>query len=127
MSAAAEVSPAITGYHAHIYYDSGSRAAAAALREALAERFRVALGRWHDAPVGPHPQSMYQVAFPVEEFARLVPWLMLNRGELVVLVHPLTGDEYEDHAHHALWLGAKLPLTLEVLKRGSAATVSSAR
>ncbi len=118
MSAAAEASPAIAGYHAHVYYDPASRAAAAALREALAERFRVALGRWHDEPVGPHPQAMYQVAFPVEEFARLVPWLMLDRGELVVLVHPLTGDEYADHAHHALWLGAKLPLALEVLKRG---------
>lgn len=118
MSAAAEASPAIAGYHAHVYYDPASRAVAAALREALAERFRVALGRWRDAPVGPHPQAMYQVAFEVEEFARLVPWLMLNRGELVVLVHPLTGDEYADHAHHALWLGAKLPLALEVLKRG---------
>jgi DOPA 4,5-dioxygenase len=60
---------------------------------------------------------MYQVAFAVEDFPRLVPWLMLNRGELVVLVHPNTDDEYDDHAHHAVWLGAKLPLRLEVLKK----------
>ena len=60
---------------------------------------------------------MYQVAFPVEEFPRLVPWLMLNRGTLSVLVHPLTGDDYEDHAYYPLWLGAPLPLKLEMLRR----------
>ena len=112
-----DAAAAITGYHAHIYYDPASRAAAAALRTAMEARFEARYGRWHDVPVGPHPQAMYQVAFPVAEFPRLVPWLMLNRGELVILVHPETGDEYADHAHHALWLGAKLPLKLEVLKR----------
>ena len=76
---------AITGYHAHVYYDEASRAEAAALREAADARFKVVLGRWRDMPVGPHPQAMYQIAFGVEEFPRLVPWLMLNRGSLVVL------------------------------------------
>lgn len=113
----------ITGYHAHIYYDAATRERAASVREELGRRFSCVLGRWHDNPVGPHPTSMYQVAFAVAEFPRLVPWLMLNRGELVVLVHPLTGDDYEDHAHHALWLGAKLPLKLEVLERGRTAIV----
>ena len=108
----------ITGYHAHVYYDEARRAEAAALREAMGARFKVVLGRWHDMPVGPHPQAMYQVAFGVEEFPRLVPWLMLNRGSLAVLVHPLTQDEYEDHAHHGLWLGAMLPLKLEILRHG---------
>jgi DOPA 4,5-dioxygenase len=114
---------AITGYHAHVYYDEASRAAAAALRDALAARFQVVLGRWRDEPVGPHPEAMYQVAFPIEEFPRFVPWLMLNRGDLVILVHPLTGDDYVDHAHHALWLGAKLPLKLETLLHGSTVVV----
>ena len=59
---------------------------------------------------------MYQIAFVVEDFARFVPWLMLNRGEHCVLVHPLTGDDYIDHAHHALWLGDKLTLDLESLR-----------
>ena len=106
----------IEGYHAHIYYDPESRAVAERLREAIGGAFEVQLGRWHDRPVGPHPQAMYQVAFPVAEFARLVPWLMLNRDGLAVLVHPVTGDDYEDHAHHALWLGQVLPLDLESLR-----------
>jgi DOPA 4,5-dioxygenase len=108
----------ITGYHAHVYYDETTRAEAAALREAADNNFKVVLGRWRDMPVGPHPQAMYQIAFGVEEFPRLVPWLMLNRGNLAVLVHPLTDDEYEDHRHHALWLGAMLPLKLDILKHG---------
>ena len=50
---------AITHYHAHIYYDAGSREQAARLREAVATEFPEALfGRWHDAPVGPHPLSI---------------------------------------------------------------------
>jgi DOPA 4,5-dioxygenase len=110
----------ITGYHAHIYYAPETRGIAERLREAIGGGFTVQLGRWHDQPVGPHPASMYQVAFPVEEFPRLVPWLMLNRAGLDVLVHPLTGDDYEDHATFALWLGRPLPLRLEVLRRDQA-------
>jgi aromatic ring-cleaving dioxygenase len=107
----------ITGYHAHLYYDALTRKSAAKLRERIAAQFPQArLGNWHDGPVGPHPVGMYQIAFETAEFPRLVPWLMLNRGQHDVLVHPLTGDAYADHAHHALWLGNKLPLDLEVLR-----------
>jgi aromatic ring-cleaving dioxygenase len=111
----------IEGYHAHIYYDPATRPLAQALRAAIGERFAAKLGRWHDEPVGPHPAAMYQVAFPVAEFPRLVPWLMLNRGTLDILVHPLTGDDYADHAHHALWLGTPRPLRLEVLRSTASA------
>jgi DOPA 4,5-dioxygenase len=61
---------------------------------------------------------MYQVAFPVEAFPRLVPWLTLNREGLNVLVHPLTDDSVADHTQFALWLGAPLPLRVEVLRSG---------
>jgi aromatic ring-cleaving dioxygenase len=108
----------IEGYHAHVYYEPATRAVAERLRQAMGERFAVTLGRWHDAPVGPHPQSMYQGAFAAAEFARVVPWLMLNRAGLSVLVHPRTGDDYEDHARFPLWLGAPLPLCLDALRRG---------
>jgi len=108
----------IEGYHAHVYYDAATRSQAERLRQAMGERFAVTLGRWHDQPVGPHPQSMYQVAFAATEFARLVPWLMLNRAGLSILVHPSTGNDYEDHARFPLWLGTPLPLRLEMLHHG---------
>jgi aromatic ring-cleaving dioxygenase len=108
----------ITGYHAHVYYrDAAQRGRAAELREAIAARYEVALGRWHDVPVGPHPIGMYQVAFAVERFAAIVPWLALNRGGLSILVHPETGDDPTDHSDHAIWLGDQLPLDIEYLRR----------
>jgi aromatic ring-cleaving dioxygenase len=107
----------ITQYHAHVYYDpADSRDRAALVRERVVAAFPDArLGRWHDRPVGPHPQAMYQIVFAPARLADILPWLMLNRLDLTVLVHPETGDDYADHAHHAAWLGAVLPLRLEVL------------
>jgi aromatic ring-cleaving dioxygenase len=108
----------IREYHAHIYYDPPTRDRAARLREGVAAAFPAAiLGRWHDAPVGPHPQSMYQIAFPREMLAAFVPWLMLNRDGLTVLLHPETGDDYIDHSAHAAWFGAVLPLRLEMFRK----------
>jgi len=106
----------ISCYHAHVYYDGGSRETAARIREEIERKFKVEMGRWREAPVGPHPQSMYQVKFDPEEFATIVPWLMLNRAGLNILVHPETTDAYIDHAVNALWLGEKLKLRLEVLR-----------
>jgi aromatic ring-cleaving dioxygenase len=109
----------IDHYHAHIYYDPASKPRAAALREKIAAAFPTAvIGRWHDEPVGPHPISMYQVAFAVEMFPALMPWLMLNRDGLTILVHPGTGsgNGYNDHTKHAAWLGGILPLRLSQFK-----------
>ena len=109
----------IAEYHAHIYYDPAtSRGRAERVRERVAAAFPQArVGRWHDELVGPHPQSMYQVAFPSEMLAKFVPWLMLNRDGLTVLLHPETGDNLSDHSVHAAWFGAVLPLRLDVFKK----------
>ena len=111
----------IASYHAHIYFDGPrQRALALRLREQIAERFSVALGRVHDGLVGPHGRPMYQVSFDVPTFARLLPWLMLNRQGLAVLVHPNTGRERSDHLTHAVWLGEMLPiLHEEMLSEGA--------
>ncbi|MBV1799412.1 DOPA 4,5-dioxygenase family protein [Siccirubricoccus sp. G192] len=108
---------AITGWHAHVYYDpAATRDRAALLRERIVARFPEAVpGRWHDAPVGPHPTAMYQLTFTPALFPRIVPFLALNRQGLTVLVHPETGWPRADHLMHALWLGAVLPLKAEVL------------
>ena len=107
----------ITGFHAHVYFDIATREGAARVREGLGANFDVQLGRWHDKLVGPHPKSMYQVAFSPEQFAKVVPWLMLNREGLDILVHPLTGNDVADHTDHALWLGNKLDLNINFLKQ----------
>ncbi len=51
-----------------------------------------------------------------EVFARIVPWLMLNRGTLPVLVHPLVGDVLAEHARLPLWLGDQLEFDLSVFQ-----------
>jgi aromatic ring-cleaving dioxygenase len=107
----------IKHYHAHVYYDPATtRDRAARLRERVAAIFpQATLGRWHDELVGPHLQSMYQIALPPELLASFLPWLMLNRDGLTILVHPGTGNPYADHTAHAAWLGGTLPLRTDVL------------
>ncbi|WP_186121211.1 DOPA 4,5-dioxygenase family protein [Burkholderia gladioli] len=101
----------IQSYHAHIYFDgAGQRQAAEALREDIGQRFPVLLGRWHDRPIGPHARPMYQVAFKPMEFSRFVPWLMLNRRGLAVLIHPNTGRPLADHLDNATWMGEVLEI-----------------
>lgn len=105
----------IRGYHAHVYFDAATKAAAVALREEIGARFDVALGRVHERPIGPHPEWSYQVAFAPAQFGSLIPWLALNRRGLTVFVHPETGDEVPDHTDHALWLGTQAALDLSAL------------
>ena len=115
---------AVAEYHAHVYYDPATtRGKAERLRERIAEKFPDAqLGRWHDEHVGPHPGATYQVEFPAAMLASFVPWIMLNRDGLNVLLHPETGDGYLDHAVYAAWFGQSLPLKLEVFgKQGTGA------
>jgi len=110
--------PSIHGYHAHVYFrDAAERERALKLREGLGANFPVALGRVMDRNVGPHTLPMYQVAFAAEQFATVVPFLMLARAGLTVLVHPETGDEVADHTEHALWLGEVLPVDVEFLRQ----------
>jgi aromatic ring-cleaving dioxygenase len=105
------------GYHAHIYYNAETKAKAAALRETLLGKFKVeAGGGMSDEPRGPHPVSQFNVIFETPEFESVVPWLMLNRDGLDVLVHPLTDSSYADHTAYAMWLGAPVPLKTEILR-----------
>ena len=85
------------------------------MRARVAAEFpKAKLGRWHDELVGPHSRSMYQIAFPSGMVQSFLPWLMLNRDGLTILLHPETGNDYRDHTAHAAWLGAVLPLRLDV-------------
>ena len=112
------MSPAqIESWHAHVYFDAATRDAAWSLREVIAAELgdRVALGRFHEKPVGPHPMWSYQLEFAPTEFAQVLGWLVLNRGGLDVFVHPNTGDALRDHRDGPLWLGRSYTLDLAAL------------
>jgi aromatic ring-cleaving dioxygenase len=109
--------PSITGFHAHVYFNAETIEQARILCEEASSRFGVAMGRMHRQPVGPHPDWSCQLSFGPEMFGKLVPWLALHRGNLVVFTHPVTGNDLADHRDHAIWMGAVRPLDLSVFDR----------
>ena len=117
MTAAAELVK-IDGYHAHIYYDAETRARASQLRETIAATLGVEVRELSDAPRGPHPVPQFRFSFTPAQFEKVVPWLMLNRQGLDVLIHPLTDNSYDDHSRYAVWLGSPVTLRLNPTSRG---------
>ena len=111
---------AITGWHAHVYFDADSRDEAAALYDAVkTELADTELGRFHERPVGPHPVWNFQIAFAPEQFATVIPWLGLNRHGLDVFVHPDTGDHLTDHTKHVMWLGRSYELNTAMFDKSA--------
>ena len=107
------------GYHAHIYYDpEKTRGVAERVCAAVGEKFRIELDGFRDEPRGPHPISNVLIVFKPDQFEQIVPWLMLNRDGLDVLVHPLTLNAVEDHSSFAIWLGNPVALKLHTLPHG---------
>ncbi len=117
MTDASPGSPNLHGYHAHVYYDQQTSPRAAKLRETLAAKFPVQVGQMHEEPIGPHPISQFAAIFETDAFETVIPWLMLNRDGLDILIHPLTDDMVDDHSVYALWLGSPVRLKLDHMKR----------
>ncbi|MEQ8393917.1 DOPA 4,5-dioxygenase family protein [Thalassobaculum sp.] len=106
---------AIESWHAHVYFGAETREAARALYDRVTAGFPdVEMGRFHERPVGPHPMWSYQIAFAPASFAEIVPWLVLNRGDLDVFVHPNTGNGRSDHSAHVMFLGKSYALDLSI-------------
>jgi aromatic ring-cleaving dioxygenase len=111
-------SPPINGYHAHVYYDPATRPAAERLAAAITSKFAVEIGGFFDEPVGPHPIANLAIVCAPAEFASVMPWLMLNRNGLDVLIHPLTDDSVRDHESDGAWLGKPVELRLHRMRPG---------
>jgi DOPA 4,5-dioxygenase len=105
----------IRGVHAHVYFDAVTRSTAERIRDALARHLGLEVGVLHERPVGPHAKAMFQVTITPEQFGTVVPWLMVNRAGLSVLVHPITDDTVGDHDTRPLWMGQALSIDVESL------------
>ena len=101
-------------YHAHLYYDADSVAFAAQLREQIAEKFELTVGRLHEKNVGPHPMWSCQITFARDDFDSFIPWLDENRSGLTVLVHGVTENALKDHTEHVSWLGKGVELDISI-------------
>ena len=107
------------GYHAHIYYDpTSTRAVAKGVCAGLGAQCQVEMEAFRDVPRGPHPLPNVLVIFTPDQFAQVVPYLMVHRHGLDVLVHPLTEDAVADHTDFALWLGTPIALKIDTLPHG---------
>jgi DOPA 4,5-dioxygenase len=102
----------IENFHAHVYYDAATRAQALNLCETAGQKFGIKVGRMHDNPVGPHPRGSCQLTIGKEQFSAVIPWLVLNRGDLTVFTHAQTGNARKDHTAHVIWLGPSETLDL---------------
>lgn len=108
-------SPSIRAYHAHLYYqDEVSLALAKQVAERASQLFPIQVGHFHERPVGPHPVWSCQLSFAPQTFAQIVPWLMLNRQNLDVFLHPVTDNNYFDHTQGVAWLGRSYALDISV-------------
>jgi len=117
------------GFDIHIYHFQKNAEQKKFARE-LWERIRrefpeLRIYRFWEEPIGPHPIAMFEVnLFTPAQFGAFIPWLIINRGPLSVLVHPncvdpVTGevDEERDHTQRATWLGEKVLLDTSIFKR----------
>ncbi|KAL4997682.1 hypothetical protein BDV10DRAFT_195023 [Aspergillus recurvatus] len=111
------------GFDIHIYHFQNNPdhvVYARALWERIRREFpELRIYTFWDKPVGPHPVAMFEVnLFTPAQFGAFVPWLVIQRGPLSVLIHPNT-EAHEDERNHtqrAMWLGERIPLDLRVFK-----------
>ena len=104
-------------YHVHIYFAEETSALAHHLRASLdGDPMVESLGRMHTGPVGPHPTRQIQVRVCQGNLATLLEWLERRRQGLSVLVHPEIDDDLVAHTELASWLGAPVPLDLELFR-----------
>lgn len=106
----------ISNYHAHVYFDAKTVDQAQSLCLTAASTFDVKMGRVHQKNVGPHPMWSCQLLASPDQFAKLLPWLALNRDGLIIFTHPETGDHLVDHRDHGIWLGTGLDLDLSIFE-----------
>ncbi|KAF2156344.1 hypothetical protein K461DRAFT_275464 [Myriangium duriaei CBS 260.36] len=111
-------------WHFHIYFllqSPAEKAAALALRDAVLRLRRdgafvaVPLFRVNEYPMGPHPAGSYEIWVPDCSFSDVYFYLASNRGNLSVLVHPLTNLQRRDHELRNGWMGTPWPIYLDAL------------
>jgi aromatic ring-cleaving dioxygenase len=67
---------------------------------------------------------MFEVnLFTPQQFGAFIPWLVINRGPLSVLIHPNTVDdkgeeidEERNHTQRATWMGERIPLDMALFR-----------
>lgn len=106
----------ILGWHCHIYFPMERRDVAVRLNTEIQDRFPIWDYRWMDRSNFLHPTPMFRFQFKRDDLADFLEYLTLNRDDLSVLVHAISGDDIIDHTQHAMWLGEPLTLGIDALR-----------
>jgi DOPA 4,5-dioxygenase len=104
----------IENFHVHIYFDAVEIEQARALAEEARVRFGVAVGRFHEWPVGPHPRGSCQLTVATERFGDFALWAAFGRRGLTLFAHASTGDDRADHIDNVVWFGPSEQLDLSI-------------
>lgn len=107
----------IKGYHVHVYCKPEQHELCEQIRTQMLSELAGTIdgaGPLRNRPIGPHPLPMFEAWFQTRSLQPVVEWILANRSGLPVLIHPLSGNDYEDHAKHGIWIGEKLPLDLSI-------------
>ena len=108
------IEPEVRDFHAHIYFDQDGLEPAQDLAATVQKLFGVAVGHFHQRPVGPHPRGSVQMTVPTDRFGEVATWLAVNRAGLTIFAHASTGDDRQDHTHNVVWFGLSEPLNLAI-------------
>lgn len=114
-----------TPFDIHFYFDEHSVDSALKIRADMAKAFPgFTFYEPQHRKVGPHPLPMWEAHFSRpynkashDELGSAIVWVMQNRKGHSVLFHPNTRDMLRDHSTDAIWLGKKLELDLEVIRK----------
>ena len=100
----------IKNYHFHLYYNDSNIGYAKKLGELIAENFSARIGHFHTANVGPHPMWSCQILVDSNNFYQVYSYLVLNREDVSVFIHPDTNEDLIDHTKYISWLGKPISL-----------------
>ncbi|MGJ3494280.1 Aromatic ring-cleaving dioxygenase [Piscirickettsia salmonis] len=97
-------------YHIHLYYDMSTRSVAKLLRNNLHTMLEgvAKVSLLHDKPPYPHPQPMFEIAFPKDLLPKLTQWFKTHRNGLSVLLHPVQSSETDAYHSKGRWMGQPL-------------------
>ena len=65
-------------------------------------------------PSGPFPVANFSFFIPIGWYEKAVSWIMQNRNDLDVLVHPNSGCHHHDHEKWPVWGGNKWTLNTDI-------------
>jgi len=100
----------VWSFHAHHYFncnDPASVKEALELRALAIQTFPdITVNQPFRGPVGPHPTANWECEmYTPESLSAYLPWLVQHHGNLCVLIHPNTGQGFEDHTTDGYWIG----------------------